>query len=661
LTFRQFAYKNVTRNIRTYAAYFLSSAFSVMIFFVYALFIFNPYIQQGITVGAAIDAMKAAEYIIFLFSFFFVLYSMNAFLKTRKREFGILMMHGMSRHQLNQMVFLENMLIGIGAIITGLLFGLLTAKLFLMMGAKAIGITNIPFYFASKAFFLTVFSFLGLFFVISLVTSLTIRTKKLLDLFQESQKVKEEPKNSIVLSLIGLACLITAYYLALTAEGGLSVLKRFFPAVILTIIGTYFFFSQTSIFIINLTKKRKRLFFKKTNIITIASLAYRLKDNARMFFMVTIVSTVSICAIGTLASFNTFAEQIKQDYPYAISYIANGEHKTEEKHIEEIKQALKEKNLDYTTFSMPILIIQGKIETKEANISAGASIQRNDVSENRPFAFISHSNYIKYVEGAGNQVSTLSHLNENEALIPPANTLTKTFMDENYMNFLKKDEYQLRGEPVMHIKDKAEHILFPPDIMASDTLIVNDAVYERLLSKGKTETFTGFNVREWKETAGLLPGLAGDNGIVPYNPNKSYSIAVSGEPYAEQMKMANMLLFVSLLVGAVFFIAAGSFLYFRLYADLDYEKRQYATVAKIGLTEKELSHIVTKQLLLLFFIPLLVATIHSTVAFAALQDFFALPIFKGIITVLISFFILQACYFIVIRTRYLKKIKQSLI
>ncbi|UOE59489.1 ABC transporter permease [Priestia filamentosa] len=661
MTFRQFAYKNVTRNLRTYAAYFLSSAFSVMIFFVYALFIFNPYIQQGITVGAAIDVMKAAEYIIFLFSFFFVLYSMNAFLKTRKREFGILMMHGMSRYQLNRMVFLENMLIGIGAIITGILFGLLTAKLFLMMGAKAVGITNIPFYFASKAFFLTVFSFLGLFFVISLVTSLTIRTKKLLDLFQESQKVKEEPKNSIILSLIGLACLITAYYLPITAEGGLSVLKRFFPAVILTIIGTYFFFSQTSIFIINLTKKQKYFFFKKTNIITIASLAYRLKENARMFFMVTIVSTVSICAIGTLASFNTFAEQIEQDYPYAISYIANGKHKTEQKHVEEIKQALKEKNLDYTAFPMPILIIQGKIETKEANISAGASIQRNSVSENRPFAFISQSNYIKYIEGAGDYVSSPSHLNENEALIPPANTLTKTFMDESYMNVLKKDKYQIPGEPAMYIKDKAEHILFPPDIMASDTLIVNDAVYKHLLSKGKTEMFTGFNIREWKETAGLLPRLAGNNGIVPYNPNKSYSIAVSGNPYAEQMKMANMLLFVSLLVGAVFFIAAGSFLYFRLYADLDYDKRQYATVAKVGLTEKELSYIVTKQLLLLFFIPLLVATIHSTFAFAALQDFFALSILKEIIAVLISFFIFQTCYFIVIRTRYLKKIKRSLI
>ena len=42
MTFRQFAFRNVLRNKRTYAAYFLSSAFSVMIFFVCALFLFHP-------------------------------------------------------------------------------------------------------------------------------------------------------------------------------------------------------------------------------------------------------------------------------------------------------------------------------------------------------------------------------------------------------------------------------------------------------------------------------------------------------------------------------------------------------------------------------------------------------------------------------------------
>jgi putative ABC transport system permease protein len=117
MTFPQFAYRNVVRNKRTYAAYFLSSAFSVMIFFVYALFIFHPDIKNGVTNLAAVQLMIAAEFIMYFFSFFFVIYSVSTFLKTRKREFGILMMHGMTKRQLNWLVFLENMMIGIGAII----------------------------------------------------------------------------------------------------------------------------------------------------------------------------------------------------------------------------------------------------------------------------------------------------------------------------------------------------------------------------------------------------------------------------------------------------------------------------------------------------------------------------------------------------------------
>ena len=42
MTFRQFAFNNIFRNKRTYAAHFLSSAFSIMIFFMYALLLFHP-------------------------------------------------------------------------------------------------------------------------------------------------------------------------------------------------------------------------------------------------------------------------------------------------------------------------------------------------------------------------------------------------------------------------------------------------------------------------------------------------------------------------------------------------------------------------------------------------------------------------------------------
>lgn len=99
-------------------------------------------------------------------------------------------------------------------------------------------------------------------------------------------------------------------------------------------------------------------------------------------------------------------------------------------------------------------------------------------------------------------------------------------------------------------------------------------------------------------------------------------MTVSGTIYENQVNMYKMMLFVAFLIGAVFFIAAGSFLYFRLYADLEYDLRLYLTIKKVGLTDQELNRIVTRQMALLFFIPIIVTFIHIAFAFMALQSFY---------------------------------------
>ena len=357
MTFPQFVYRNVVRNKRTYAAYFLSSAFSVLIFFVYALFIFHPDIKAGVTAEVAVQLMIAAEFIMYVFSFFFVLYSVSTFLKSRKKEFGILMMHGMTRSQLNVMVFLENMLIGIGAILVGIGVGLITGKLFLMIGANMIGISQLPFYFSGKAFGLTICAFLILFFTISLFTTFLVRTNKLIDLFQAGQKPKKEPKVSILLSLLSAALLIVSYYLAATATPN-TLLFRILPVIAMTILGTYFFYTQLSVFIVKLLKKKRILFWKKTNLVTISNLAYRIKDNARMFFMVTIVSTVAFCAVGTLASTKVFGKQTQVEYPAEVSYLAKSDDPIHEQNLAQIREELKERGITYTTKEMQIKVVE---------------------------------------------------------------------------------------------------------------------------------------------------------------------------------------------------------------------------------------------------------------------------------------------------------------
>jgi putative ABC transport system permease protein len=611
-----------------------------MIFFVYALFIFHPDIKEGVTASTAIELMSAAEVIMYVFSFLFVLYSVSTFLKSRKREFGILMMHGMTRNQLNTMVFLENMLIGIAAIITGIGAGIITGKLFLMVGSRMIGIESLPFYLSGKALGWTVGAFLVLFLCISIFTTTLVRVNKLIDLFQAGEKPKKEPKVSKVLSILSAILLITGYYLAATTTLE-TMFFRILPVIGMTIIGTYFFYTQLSVFLTKLLQKNRLLFWKKTNLITFSSLAYRLKDNARMFFMVTIVSTVAFCAVGTLASMNVLTKEFRDNYPAAISYIAKGEHPIHEQNLQQIKQELKEKNIDYSTLKIPIKYIE--------------IIDSSDEYARERVPVVAFSDYKKSSEMAGYSF-TEKELAGTESLALLTASL-ETFDHQTYT---------LKQEKIKLLQNKqTEHVVFPYQILFSEGLVISDDLYQKL-SAASTDTFIGFYTDEFEKTAGIAEHLVEDGAA--YAPRddeaidpKEFAMTVSGTLYHLKMSMYRMSLFVALLTGAFFFIAAGSFLYFRLYADLEYDRRLYLTIKKVGLTDGELNKIVTRQLVLLFFVPIIVAMIHSVFAYMALQSLFTMSIATEMMIVLACFFIAQVIYFLFIRHHYLRNLKKTLI
>lgn len=634
MTFPQFVYRNVIRNKRTYAAYFLSSAFSVMIFFVYALFIFHPDIKKSVSAVLAVELMTAAEFIMYIFSFLFVLYSVSTFLKSRKREFGILMMHGMTRGQLNRMVFLENMLIGLGAIIGGIGAGIFTGKLFLLIGSKMIGIKPLPFVLSIKALLLTIIAFLILFFCISLFTTILVRVNKLIDLFQAGERPKKEPKVSILLALLSAVLLSVSYYLAATATLA-TLMFRMLPVIAMTIVGTYFFYTQLSVFIIKLLQKNRLLFWKKTNLVTISSLAYRLKDNARMFFMVTIVSSVAFCAVGALASFKVINRQIDKEYPSEISYLAKDDQKIHQQNLQQIKDELNQRKIEYKTNQTII---------KYVEITSSTDKYTED-----QIPVISFSDYRKIAESAKYK-DIEGELKGKEVL----DLRTFSFSNNEDITYtLKQDHIKL------HQEKATKNMVLPMQIILSQGLVVSDDLYKKL-EPTYTRTFTGFFTDNLKGTAGIGKKLMGDEGV--YAPNgSSFTMSVSGTLYELQMSMYKMMLFVALLIGAVFFIAAGSFLYFRLYADLDYDRRQYLTITKVGLTDRELNKIVTRQLILLFFVPIMVAFVHSAFAFMALQSFYELSIAKDMSIVLASFFVAQLIYFFIIRYRYMRNLKKTLI
>lgn len=120
------------------------------------------------------------------------------------------------------------------------------------------------------------------------------------------------------------------------------------------------------------------------------------------------------------------------------------------------------------------------------------------------------------------------------------------------------------------------------------------------------------------------------------------------------------ILFIGLFIGIVFFVSAGSFLYFRLFTDLDQDKEKFMSIAKMGLTDKELKKVITRQTALLFFAPIVVALIHGAVALTALSHFFNYDLVKESTKVLGSFFVIQIIYYLIVRYTYIKQIKSSL-
>lgn len=628
MTFRQFAFNNVLRNKRLYIAYFLSSMFTVMVFFTFAIFSFHPTFSEGAINENALFGMTVAGGIIYVFSFFFILYSMSSFLQSRKKEFGLLIMLGASDKQIRLMVFLENILIGFAATIGGIGMGLLFAKAILLIAENVLIIEeSLHFYIPTLAIVVTFISFFILFFFISIFVSFILRTKKLVDLLKGDKQSKGEPKASILLSILAALLLIGGYSTALYVEG-IAVMFAMVPVIIVVTLGTYLFFTQLSVFVIRLLKRNKSVFWRKTNMLLFSDLSFRMKDNARTFFMVAIISTVAFSAIGTLYGFQSYLTKgIKDVNPYTFSYSPFGGANNEEveRDIEVMNRIIKEEKIET---KMETLLLQ-KFQVGEMEVLVAKA------SDYNRFAALINREKL--------------HPKENEAFVVEQS-------DAIVMDGPKASE-RLLGTNISLINGQE---ISPSRVVESAVLteingyyVVHDNVYDQL----GTPVYTDWSAVWVAQNANTDQLIETGRKLEEELQYKAFSVDYT---LFDINKAFGPILFIGLFIGIVFFVSAGSFLYFRLFSDFDEEKRKFRSISKIGLTESELKKVVNRQIALLFFSPIVVALIHGAVALTALSNLFNYNLTVEASLVLGSFAIIQIAYFLIVRYFYIKQIKNAL-
>ncbi|MEZ2324132.1 ABC transporter permease [Bacillus tropicus] len=654
MNFRQFACNNVIRNKRLYIGHFLSSTFAVIIFFTFELLAFHPYFTGKLaSTSATMSALgtqgfKIAQYLIIFFSFFFILYSVTAFLKTRKREFGILMLHGMANSQLHKLIFIENMFIGCCSILVGIGLGLVFGKLVLLLSASLLVLQGeLPFYFPSKAILVTSLSFFILFIVVSLYTMRMMKISQLIELMKSEEKPKPEPKSSKWLALLSILFIGIGYasafylYAALYKGNSFSFVYVMLACVFFSVVGTYFLFTQLSFYLIQTLKKRQHTFFKKTNLLTLSELAYRMTDNAKTLFLVSILSAVAFTSIGVCLAVGSSAFAQSQTTPYAFSYTSYKGNVEEESHIALIKKQLKDAGFSYKLISPTVFTTKNHADImKLTDYNAAAKI-------------------------LGYPTETLQ--TEQDSLILPS----KSRLRGESQNEFKKEisSYTLQQRNI-HFDISGKKVMRDNALSPSFGFIsvVSDSVYEQIsnipsLRKGEYNQYTqyGFLIENWTETEKISKQFM---KMFPYDSEKlnpPYKFESLFLKWLEGKQANGLLSIISVLVGIVFFVFAISFLYFRLFTDLDRDKKQYEMLSKVGLTQKELKKVITQQISILFFVPIVIAIIHSSVAFVALQylaqrKYIDVSVTGNSILIFTSFICVQIIYFLIIRRNYLRQI-----
>ncbi|PAF32904.1 ABC transporter permease [Paenibacillus sp. 7516] len=653
MNFRQFAINNVVRNKRIYLAHFLSSTFSVMIFFTYALLLFHPDLKDGLRGSSetvtvlANQGFMIAEIIIFIFSFLFLLYSVGSFLKTRKKEFGIFLIIGMTRKQMNRLLFMENMCIGIAAIAAGIGLGMIFGKLILLICGSLLAVENsLRFYFPLKAIALTAVAFLILFAVIALSSSLLIRKGTLIDLVKSEEKPKPEPKASHLLALLSVVLILGGYAGVFTFVWVIFSFPLLLGSVVMVIVGTYLLFTQLSVYAIRALKGNQRLFFRKTNVLFLSELTYRMKDNAVMFFMVSVISASAFTGIGTMLAIADPGLSSMTN-PYAFTYANSWDTPEAEGDIRQIEEMLVDHEIPYVKGSYTQLY-----ENKD-----GSNI-------------IKLSEYNHLAKALGYEERTLDK--ENGAFMTPSNLTARKELRKQVEQGFSPTQVDLEVENYhqqVELSPPATEIVIPVDFKV-DIYVISDELFEKMkraynefldLSEDYySNKMTQFVVEDWMGTRAFAPELV--NSIQDRPRTKGYFMfSALVVDWLNSKQTNGIILILSGLIGIVFFTFAASFTYFRLYADLERDEAQYRMIGKMGLSRPELRKIVTQQLLLMFFLPLLIALIHSSVAFVALQQLVDFSVMGYSLRIFFVFATMQILFFALVRWRYLRHMYSKLI
>ena len=613
LFYSKFALNNLVKNKRFILPYIFSAIFTIASFYILTSLSLGSNLDklpQGIS--ATKQVLSLGVIVIAIFSAIFLFYTYSFLIKRRVREFGLYSVLGMTKKQIARILILETIFIGVLTLVFGLAFGLLFDKLMLLVLLKLFTAgVSFGFVITPIAVFLTILLFGGIFFLLLIYTVIKISRLKIVALLKEENNGEREPKARLILAILGLGLTGYGYYLAQTIQNPIKAITMFFIAVLAVIFGTYLIFMAVSITVLKLMKNNKTFYYKPKNFISVSGLLYRMKRNAVGLANICILSTMVLVTMGTTSALYAGSEDAYNTrFPRDI--IINGYRSTEgklaeiEKNVKKVTQDAGVETKDLVSYNM--LNVVGRLNGTEINYESEFTGSFDKI---KSIVVLELKDY--------NKVSKEQKtLNDGETLL---------FID-------KKGKYEANEIAVQGVNLKIKEKLtdFPgalgtaaANIMDTYYVVVKDnadvkkiesALKKKLnISDGEGEIFNyvGFNISDKSKEAKVIENFK--------QLEKEGNINIEGKAENETnfKGFYASFLFIGVFISMIFVVSQVVIMYYKQISEGYEDKGKFGIMRKVGLTDKQIKQSIRSQVLMIFFAPLAVATLHTVVAYPFIE------------------------------------------
>ena len=621
--FSRLAKQNIRNNKSTYIPYMITCIFCIAMIYMMEFLRDCPTLDQAVRQADEVRMIVfTGEIVVEIFCIIFLIYSNSFLMKRRQKEIGLYNILGLERNHIGIVMFLETIITSIGSFAGGIAAGIIGSKLALLLLLKLLHIPSVlGFYISVKGIFTCLFMFGIIFLMILFLNLAKIHLSRPVELLRGNNTGEKEPAAKWLMALIGFICLGAGYYLAVTTESPIKAITIFLLAVILVMAGTYLLFTAGSIVILKFLRRRKSFYYRTGNFISISGMLYRMKQNAIGLASICILSTGVLLMISmTVSIYFGMNDIMLNRYPYdvdmSVTSISEDECQTA---IEAFEKAIADNKVPVERSVEEIYLDIVCSKNGDQILIKPANTIRNSDS----VLVLSLFTQAEYERLTG----ISANLNDGEifAWYPSAVQKDSVTVDETEFTVKKwLDKNPLTcGEDA--VSDNAVLVVTDEDFKKFDEM--RTEMYKGVSSAPAGEDLTlhlGLDITG-SETDKIdfgtpvmevVKDLKKNGGL---SENSWITSGIRQQEYESYYADNGSLLFIGILLGSLFLMGTAMIIYYKQISEGYEDQKRFEIMQKVGLSRREVRSSVRRQILMVFFLPLLMAMLHITMAFPMIR------------------------------------------